>query len=63
MADDDLLYHFIDEEDNEDALLARAFERWEQMGGGAAASRGPLFEFHMQPMGRRRRWRDVVEQA
>ena len=40
---DDLLYHFSDEEDDEDALLDRAFDRWEQMGGGSAG--GPLFQF------------------
>ena len=58
---DDLLYHFSDEDDDEDALLDRAFDRWEQLGGGSA--RGPLFQFHMQPIGRRRRWREVVERA
>ena len=58
---DDLLYHFSDEDDDEDALLDRAFDRWEQLGGGSA--RGPLFQFHMQAIGRRRRWRDVVERA
>ena len=46
---DDLLYHFSDEDDDEDALLDRAFDRWEQ--------------FTMQPMGRRSRWREVVERA
>ena len=61
MLADDLLYHFSDEGDDEDALLDRAFDRWEQMGGGSA--RGPLFQFTMQPTGRRRRWRDVVERA
>ena len=60
MDDRDLFYHFSDEEDGEDALLARAYDRWAQLGGGPA-SRGPLFEFHMQPIGRRRGWRDVVE--
>ena len=58
---DDLLYHFSDEDDDEDALLDRAFDRWEQMGGSSA--RGPLFQFTMQLMGRRRRWREVVERA
>ena len=58
---DNLFYHFSDEEDGEDALLDRAFDRWEQLGGGSA--RGPLFQFHMQPIGRRWRWRDVVERA
>ena len=58
---DDLLYRFSDEDDDEDVLLDRAFDRWEQLGGGSA--QGPLFQFHMQPIGRRRRWREVVERA
>ena len=58
---DDLLYHFTDEDDDEDALLDRAYDWWEQSGGGSA--RGPLFQFHMQSIGRRRRWREVVERA
>ena len=57
---EDHWYPFSDEE--EDALLNRAYDRWEQL-GGAAAARGPLFQFTMQPIGRRRRWRDVVERA
>ena len=59
---DNLLYHFSDEDDDEDTLLDRAFDRWEQL-GGAAAARGRLFQFHMQPIGRRRRCREVVERA
>ena len=58
---DDRWYHLSDEHDDEDALLDRAFDRWEQLGGGSA--RGPLFQFTMQPIGRRRRWREVVERA
>jgi len=58
---DDPWYHFSDEDDDEDALLDRAYDRWEQVGG--AAARGPLFQFIMQPIGRRRRWREVVERA
>ena len=50
---DDLFYHFSDEEDGEDTLLDGAFDRWEPFGGGSA--RGPFFQFHMQPIGRRRR--------
>ena len=42
--------------------MDRAYDRWEQL-GGAAAARGPLFQFTMQPIGRRRRWREVVERA
>ena len=62
MDDRYLFYPFSDEEDGEDALLARAYDRWAQLGGGPAR-RGPQFECHMPPIGRRRRWRDVVEQA
>lgn len=53
-------YHFSDEEEGEDAILNHAFDRWEQMGGGAT---GPLFQFTMQPFGKRRTWRNVVERA
>ena len=53
-------YPFSDDEEG-DALLDRAFDRWEQLGGGSA--RGPLFQFTMQPISRRRRWREVVERA
>ena len=60
MADDNL-YHFSDEDEDEDALLDRAYDRWEQLGGGSA--RDPLFQFTMQPIGRRRCWREVVERA
>ena len=45
---DDFGYHFGDEEE-EDALLDCAYDRWEQSGG--AAARGPLFQFTMQPIG------------
>ena len=62
MDDRDLFYHFSDEEDGEDALLARAYDRWTQLGGGPARH-GPLFEFHMQPIGRRRHWHVVVDRA
>ena len=58
---DDIFYHFSDEEDGEDALLDRAFDRLEQLEGGSA--NGPLFEVTMQPTGRRRRWRHVLERA
>ena len=40
---EDVFYHFSDEEEGEDALLARAFDRWEQLEGGF--TRGQLFEF------------------
>ena len=57
---EDRWYHFSDDE--EDALLDRAYDRWQQL-GGAVTARGPLFQFTMQPMGRRRRWREEVERA
>ncbi|CAH3144899.1 unnamed protein product, partial [Porites lobata] len=50
------------DEEEEEALLNRAYDRWEQL-GGAVPARGPLFQFMMQPIGRRRRWRNVVERA
>ena len=59
---DDHWYPFSDKSEDEDTLLDRAYDRWEQM-GGAAAARGPLFQFTMQPIGRRRRWCEVVERA
>ena len=58
---DDLLYNFSDEGEDEDTLLDRAFDRWEQLGGGSA--RGPPFQFTMEPIGRRCRWREAVERA
>ena len=60
MADDNF-YHFSDEDEDEDALLDRAYDRWGQLGGGSA--RDPLFQFTMQPIGRRRCWREVVERT
>ena len=30
---------------------------------GGSSAQGPLFQFTMQPIGRRRRWREVVERA
>ena len=55
-------YNFSAEEDGEDDILNRAFDRWQQMGGGGAA-RGPLFQFTMNAIARRRRWRNIVERA
>ena len=55
-------YDFSNEKEEEDSILNRAFDRWEQMGGGSAAA-GPLFQFTLHPIGRRRHWRDVVERA
>ena len=55
-------YNFSDEDELQDAILNRAMDRWEQIGGSGSAS-GPLFQFTMQPIGRRRTWRNVVERA
>lgn len=57
-------YNFSAEEDGEDDILNRAFDRWEwqQMGGGGTV-KGPLFQFTMHPIGKRRTWRNVVERA
>ena len=55
-------YNFSAEEDGEDDILNRAYDRWEQMRGGGAVG-GPLFQFTMHPIGRRRTWRNVVERA
>ena len=57
---DDIYYHFSDEEENMDQILNNAYDRWAtQMGGGGAAS-GPLFKFQLKPIGKQRRWREVV---
>ena len=55
-------YDFSNEEEEEDSILNRAFDRWQQMGAGSTAG-GPLFQFTMKPIGRRRHWRNVVERA
>ena len=54
------LYNFSAEEDGEDDILNRAFDRWEQQLGGGAANNGPLFKFKMVSVGKRRTWREVV---
>ena len=58
---DDMFYHFSNEEEGEDAILDRAFDRWEQLGSGSTP--GPLCQFNMQPIGRRCRWQNVLERA
>ena len=64
-------YRFEDEDEEMDEICNHAYNRWEQsneddrwqqMGGGSAAT-GPLFEFTMNPIGRRRHWRNIVERA
>ena len=55
-------YDFSNEEEEEDSILNRAFDRWQQMGGGGTTM-GPLFQFTMKAVGRRRRWRNIVERA
>lgn len=51
-------YNFSDEDELQDAILNRAMDRWEQIGGSGVVS--PLFKFKMVPIGKRRTWRDVV---
>jgi len=51
-------YNLCDEDEQEDALLNSAMDRCEQMGG---ALRGPLFQFKLQKIGKRRTWREVVQ--
>ena len=48
--------YFSDDSDFEHAMV-RSLDRTEQLGGAL----GPLFAFRMQPVGRRRRWRDIVD--
>ena len=62
MANREDYYHFSDEDEEENSILNRAYDRWEQMRGGGAVG-GPLFQFTMHPIGRRRTWRNVVERA
>ena len=62
MANRDDYYRFSDENEQEDSILNRAFDRWQQMGGGGTTM-GPLFQFTMKAVGRRRRWRNIVERA
>ena len=56
-------YNFSDEDELQDAILNRAMDRWEQMGGSGVANNGPLFNFKMVPVGKRRTWRNIVERA
>ena len=51
-------YFSSDDEVWEHAMV-RALDRTEQLGGAL----GPLFTFRMEPIGRRRRWRDTVDHA
>ena len=48
--------YFSGDEEWERAMV-RSLDRTEQLGGAL----GPLFQFRMEPAGRRRRWRDVVD--
>ena len=59
MANREDYYNFSDEDELEDDILNRAFDRWEQYGG--AATSGPLFKFSLRQIGKRRTWRDVAQ--
>ena len=52
-------YNFSEEDELQDAILNRAMDRWEQLGGGGATS-GPLFKFQLKAITKQRKWRDVV---
>ena len=51
-------HYFSDDSDLEHAMV-RSLDREEQLGGAL----GPLFQFRMDPIGRRRRWRDTVDHS
>jgi len=50
-------YYFSDNSEDDDELV-RALDEFEQVGG---ALNSPLFSFDLAPVGRRRRWRNVVQ--
>ena len=56
-AEPDENYFSGDEDDAWEHAMVRALDRVEQLGGAL----DPLFEFRMEPSGRRRRWRDTVD--
>ena len=58
----DEFYRFEDENEEIDAILNQAYDRWEeQLGGSAGGSdSGPLFKFSLRQIAKQRRWRDVV---
>ena len=56
----DEFYRFEDENEEMDAILNQAYDRWEEQLGGGGATSGPLFKFQLKPIGKQRRWRDVV---
>ena len=50
---------FEDEDDAWEHAMVRSLNREEQFGGAL----GPLFRFTMEPIGRRRRWRETVDHS
>ena len=51
---------FFDENDEAwEHAMVRALDRTEQLGGAL----GPLFDFRLAPIGRRRRWRDTTDHS
>ena len=59
MDNNNKIYNFEDEDEKEDEICNTAYNRWEQMGGGAA-NNVPLFKFKMVSVGKRRTWRQVM---
>ena len=51
--------YFSDDDDAWEHAMVRSLDREEQFGGAL----GPLFQFRMDPIGRRRRWRDTVDHS
>ena len=52
-------YFSGDEDEAYEHAMVRSLDREEQLGGAL----GPLFHFRMEPIGRRRRWRDHVDHS
>ena len=50
-------FNYFEEDEEFEHAMVRSLDRTEQLGGAL----GPLFAFRMEPAGRRRRWRDVVD--
>ena len=51
--------YFDENDDAWEHAMVRALDRTEQMGGAL----GPLFDFRLQQIGRRRRWRDTTDHS
>ena len=52
-------FHYFSGDEELERAMVRSLDRTEQLGGAL----GPLFEFRLQQIGRRRRWRDTVDHS